>query len=158
MGKGDTDDLKNYRSISLINVDLKILTKALTNRLEGATFSHPLYANGSGWPGDRHTVHLLRDFIQSANIEDLPSAFIFLDQEKALYRVNHDFLYKTMKAFGIGLALIHWVRQIYSASTRIKVNVFPSDNISLNRGVRQGCHLSPLLYVLIIEILALQFR
>ena len=30
--KGDTDDLKNYRHISFINVDLKILTKALTNR------------------------------------------------------------------------------------------------------------------------------
>ena len=64
-----------------------------------------------------------------------------------------------MKAFGIGPAFIHWVRQIYSnASTRIKVNGFLSDNIPLNRGVRQGCPLSPLLYVLIIEILALHFR
>ena len=32
--KGDTDDLTNYRPISLINVDLKILTKALTSRLK----------------------------------------------------------------------------------------------------------------------------
>ena len=106
-----------------------------------------------------NTAHMLRDLIQLANIEDLPSAFIFLDQEKAFDRVNHDFLYKTMRAFGIGPAFIRWVRQIYSnASTRIKVNGFLSDNITLNRGVRQGCPLSPLLYVLIIEILALQLR
>ena len=64
-----------------------------------------------------------------------------------------------MKAFGIGPAFIHWIRQIYSnATTRVKVNGFLSENIPLRRGVRQGCPLSPLLYVLIIEILALQFR
>ena len=102
---------------------------------------------------------MLRDFIQLANNENLASAFIFLDQEKAFDRVNHEFLYKTMKAFGIGPAFIHWICQIYSnATTRVKVNGFPSENIPLRRGVRQGCPLSPLLYVLIIEILALQFR
>ena len=84
------------------------------------------------------TVHMLRNLIQLANIEDLSSAIIFLGQEKAFDRVNHDFLYKTMKAIGIGPAFIHWVRQIYSnASTRIEVNGFLSDNVPLNRGVRQ---------------------
>ena len=64
-----------------------------------------------------------------------------------------------MKAFGIGPAFIHWTRQIYSnATTRVKVNGYLSENITLRRGVMQGCPLSPLLYVLIIEILALQFR
>ena len=158
--KGDTDDLKNYRPISLINVDLKILTKALTSRLKKVLPSviHYTHTAVDGRKID-NTAHMLRDLIQLANIEDLPSAFIFLDQEKAFDRVNHEFLYKTMKAFGIGPAFIRWVRQIYSnASTRIKVNGFLSDNIPLNRGVRQGCPLSPLLYVLIIEILALQFR
>ena len=106
-----------------------------------------------------NTIHMLRDFIQLANNENLESAFIFLDQEKTFDRVNRDFLYKTMKAFGIGPAFIHWVRQIYSnATTRVKVNGFLSENIPLRRGVRQGCPLCPLLYVLIIQILALQFR
>ena len=100
---------------------------------------------------DGRKIDMLRDFIQLTNIEN-----IFLDKEKAFDRVNHEFSCKTMKAFGIGPAFIHWVRQMYSnATTRVKVL---SENIPLRRGVRQGCPLSPLLYVLIIEILALQFR
>ena len=106
-----------------------------------------------------HTIHMLRDLIQIANEQDLEAAFIFLDQEKAFDRVNYEFLFKTMKAFGLGEEFIHWVRLIYSnATTRIKMNGFLTDNLPLNRGVRQGCPLSPLLYVLIIEILALQLR
>ena len=155
--KGDTDDLKNYRPISLINVDLKILTKALTNRLKKVLHSliHFTQTAVDGRKID-NTIHMLRDFIQLANNENLASAYIFLDQEKAFDRVNHEFLYKTMKTFGIGPAFIHWIRQIYSnATTRVKVNGFLSENIPLRRGDRQGCPLSPLLYVLIIEILAL---
>ena len=99
-----------------------------------------------------NTIHLLRDFIQLANNENLESAFIFLDQEKAFDRLNYEFLYKAMKAFGIGPAFIHWIRQIYTnAITRVKVNGFLSENIPLRRGVRQGCPLCPHLYVLIIE-------
>ena len=64
-----------------------------------------------------------------------------------------------MKAFGLGEDFIHWVCLIYSnATTRIKINGFLTDNLPLNRGLRQGCPLSPLLYVLNIEILALQLR
>ena len=158
--KGDTDDLKNYRPISLINVDLKILTKTLTNRLK-TVLPSIIHFTQTAVDGRRidNTVHMLRDFVQLANTENLESAFIFLDQEKAFDRVNHAFLYKTMRAFGIGPVFIHWIRLIYSnATTRVKVNGFLSKNIPLRRGVRQGCPLSPLLYVLIIEILALQFR
>ena len=99
--KGDTNDLKNYRPISLINVDLKILTKALTNRLKKMLPSiiHFTQTAVEGRKID-NTIHMLRDFIQLANNENLESAFIFLDQEKAFDRVNHELLYKTMKAFG----------------------------------------------------------
>ena len=61
--KGDTDDLKNYRPISLINVDLKILTKALTNRLKKVLPSliHFTQTAVDGRKID-NTIHMLRDF------------------------------------------------------------------------------------------------
>ena len=100
--KGDTDDLKHYRPISLINVDLKILIKALTNLLRKVLPSiiHFTHTAVDGRKIE-NTIHMLRDFIDLANQERLESAFIFLEQEKAFDRVNHDFLYKTMKAFGM---------------------------------------------------------
>ena len=117
--RGDVKDLKNYRQIFLINVDDKILTKVLTNRLKQALPSiiHHTQTAVDGRKID-HTIHMLRDLIQIANDQDLEAAFIFLDQEKAFAQVNHDFLFKTMKAYGIGDDFIHWVRLIYSnAST-----------------------------------------
>ena len=94
-----------------------------------------------------------------ANRDDDTAAFLFLDQEKAFDRVNHEFLFKTMKAFGIGDRFIKWVQTIYSNATSIlNVNGHFSDKIPLKRGVRQGCPLSALLYVLVIEVLAIQLR
>ena len=64
-----------------------------------------------------------------------------------------------MRAFGIGEIFINWVKSIYSnASTILNINGFFSEKIPLQRGVRQGCPLSSMLYVLVIEILAIQLR
>ena len=102
---------------------------------------------------------MIRDLIEIGNKEDEQAAFIFLDQEKAFDRVNHDFLYKTMKAFGIGNVFIDWVTKIYSnATSLLSINGYFSERIPLKRGVRQGCPLSALLYVMVIEVLALQLR
>ena len=152
--------LRNYRPISLINVDVKILTKVLAERLKVAlpNIIHPLQTAVYGRK-IHQTVHMIRDLIDIANKEDIPAAFIFVDQEKAFDRVNHDFLYKTMEAFGIGDIFIQWIKNIYAnCSALVNINGFLSKPIPLRSGVRQGCPLSPLLYVLVIEILAIQLR
>lgn len=158
--KGEIYQLDNYRPIALINVDLKILTKALSNRLRpvlGTIIHHSQTAIDSRRID--HTVHLLRDLIDLVNKDDIDGALIFLDQEKAFDRVEHDFLFKTMHAFGIGDVFIDWLKVLYgNASTKIKVNGFFTNPILLRRGLRQGCPLSPSLYVLIIEIFALCLR
>ena len=102
---------------------------------------------------------MIRDLIELANKKDDRAAFIFLDQKKAFDRINHKFMFKAMEAFGIGETFVNWVRTIYSNPTSIlHINGHFSENISLKRGVRQGCPLSALLYVLVIEILAIQLR
>ena len=154
--KGETYELANYRPIALINIDLKILTKALSNRLRPVLPSVIHYTQ-TAVHGRRidYTCHFLRDLIDLINAEDSEGAFIFLDQEKAFDRVETDSLFKIMSAFGIGDTFIDWLRVLYkNASTKIKVNGHFTNPIPL----RQGCPLSPSLYVLVIEIFALQLR
>ena len=152
--------LTNYRPISLINTDVKIISKVLAERLLYVlpTVIHQTQTAVYGRKIDQN-IHLVRDLIEIANRDDDTEAFLFLDQEKAFDRVNHNFLFKTMKTFGIGDTFINWVKTIYSNATSIlNVNGHFSEKIPLHRGVRQGCPLSALLYVLVIEVLAIQLR
>ena len=158
--KGEIFLLTNYRPISLINVDVKILCKALANRLKPILPSI-IHSSQTAVFGRRidHTIHTIRDLIDLANKEDDTAAFIFLDQEKAFDRVNHDFLFKTMHSFGFGKNFIEWIKMIYSnASSVLNINGFFSGKILLKRGVRQGCPLSAFLYVLVMEVFAIQLR
>ena len=158
--KGETYILDNYRPISLINVDLKILAKALTNRLKPIL---PTIIHHSQTAVDTrridYTIHMVRDLIDLTEKEDDEAAFIFLDQEKAFDRVDHDLLFLTLETFGFGNDFIKWIKVLYgNASTQIRINGYLTNNIPLRRGLRQGCPLSMLLYVIYIELLALQLR
>ena len=158
--KGEIYELDYYRPIALMNVDLKILTKTLATRLNRVLPS-VVHRSQTAVQGRRidYNIHLMRDLIDLIDEEDSQGAFIFLDQEKAFDRVDHGFLFQVLDSFGVGGVFVSWVRALYqNASTRIKVNGFLSNNIPLRRGVRQGCPLSMVLYVLVIEVLALQFR
>ena len=158
--KGDISDLAYYRPIALMNVDVKILTKLLSMRLT-LVLPHIIHESQTAVYGRQigNSVHLVRDIIDYANANDEGAALLFVDQEKAFDRVSHSVLFDVLKAFGFGEYFISWIRTLYSnAFTRINVNGFLTKEIPLKCGVRQGCPLSALLYVMIIELLALQLR
>ncbi len=158
--KGEITLLRNYRPIALMNTDIKILTKLLAMRLNWVlpTIIHEsqtaVYGRQIG-----NNINLIRDLIDLVNKNEEEAAFLFIDQEKAFDRVNHKILYKVLEKFGFGESFINWIKTIYlDASTRLSINGFLTDPIPLLSGVRQGCPLSPLLFVMVIELLALQLR
>ena len=64
-----------------------------------------------------------------------------------------------LEYMGFGSSFISWVRLLYSrVSSKVLVNGHPSSSFSVTRGVRQGCPMSPLLYVLVAESLACAIR
>ena len=107
---------------------------------------------------NRHSCHNVRrlfDILYSPTTSDNPELVISMDAEKAFDRVEWPYLFYTLKRFGFGNILISWMKLLYIsplACVRTK-NDF-SVYFSLERGTRQDCPLSPLLFAIAIEPLA----
>ena len=159
--KGDRLNIGNWRPISLCNLDYKIITKVLSLRV-GHILEDIISPDQTCCVKGRNistNLLLIRDLIAYANDENIPAIFLSIDQMKAFDRVDWSYLFKCLEAFGFGPSLIKWVRIIYTdISSCVKVNGHISEPFTLSRGVRQGCSLSALLYVLIAETFACLVR
>ena len=159
--RGDRKSLKNWRPISLLNVDYKIISKAITCRLSRVLGSVVDPDQTCSVPGRSisSNVVLLRDVLDFIERTDETAILISLDQEKAFDRVDRSFLTDLLCHLGFGPNFLRWVHTFYEgAYMRILLNGWLTEKIPLRRGVRQGDPLSPLLYVLCIEALACQIR
>ena len=97
---------------------------------------------------------LLRDVVTFASSSRAPVAILFLDQKKVFDRVDWGFMRSTLVAIGFGPSFVAWVDLFYRrVQSSVDVNGYVSAFFNLSRGVRQGCPLSPLLYVLVSEVL-----
>lgn len=82
-----------------------------------------------------------------------------LDAEKAFDRVEWEFLFVTLRKFGFKDGFISWIKLLYSNQVATVItNGQQSQYFSLARGTRQGCPLSPLLFAVVIEPLAIAIR
>ena len=154
---GDNLDPGNWRPISLLNCDYKLISKVLQLRLSKVMSSIVNEFQTCAIPG--RTIHnnmfLIRDMIDFSSVNNSSCAFLSIDQEKAFDKVDWDFLMKTLRKLNFGENFLHWITILYNnIQSRVLVNGFLSNSVPISRGVRQGCPLSPLLYVLFIEPLA----
>ena len=155
--KAERDNLANWRPISLLCTDYKIITKTLANRLQLVLHEIICEDQTCGIPTRSifSNLRLYRNIIAHAQEKRLKAFLISLDQEKAFDRVNHEFLFRIMQKFNFGESFIDWIKTIYSYNeSYILLNGRLSLPVIVKRGVRQGCPLSALLYLLTAEVLA----
>ena len=155
--KGDKTDLKNWRPITLLNVDCKLFSKLLTSRMSMVLGEviHP--DQTCALPGRRITDNLIliRDTICYARDRNMRLLILNLDFEKAFDRVSHQYLFKVLLKLGFPGRFIAWVGLLYrDITSRFVVSGHLTNAVDIRCGVRQGCPLSPLLYIAAIEPLA----
>lgn len=157
----DASKCGSYRPVSLLNTDIKILSKLLATRLE-TPLPNIISTDQTGFIKGRHifsNIRRLMNVLYSPSSNVSPEVVVSLDAEKAFDRVEWDFLFFVLKQFGFGKTFIKWIRLLYSSpQASVITNQMRSQNFSLSRGTRQGCPLSPLLFTLVIEPLALVLK
>lgn len=151
----------SYRPISLLCVDYKILTSILATRIQ-KNIKKLIKPDQTGFISGRHGTNNIR---RALNLKSLmakgtyPSMLLSLDAEKAFDRVDWQFLEYTLIEMGFGEKFTDWFRLLYrNPKSKIRVNGHCSDFFDIERGVRQGDSLSPILFALSIEPLAEAIR
>ena len=154
-----SDRLNNLRPISLLNTDYKIASKALAKRLE-KVFPNIIRENQTGYIKKYiyigENIRLIKDVMAFAKLNKLPGVAIFVDFKKAFDSIEWDYLAKVLNVFNFKEDFKRWVRILYADISSCVINDgFASPFFKLNRGVRQGCPLSGLLFVFGIDLLNL---
>ena len=151
--KNSTELLTNYRPISLLNIDLKIYTKLLANRLKPLLFK-VIHVQQYARPGSQihHVLTMLRDMYQHSSNQRLEHFYLSLDFEKAFDSVDHQWLYQVLRRYGFPPKFINIVTALQSdASSEILVNGHRTQPFAIKRGVRQGDPLSLFLFLIAVE-------
>lgn len=161
----DPTQCSNYCPISLINRGTKILSNALSVKLE-SVISSLIHIDQTGFIKGRRSsentqrlFNLFNFYKNSTSPNNPPFIIASLDAEKAFDRVDWSFLFTSLNHFGFRPYFTNWIKTLYSSPTaHVITNGLISKPFQLQRGTRQGCPLSPLLFALFIEPLAASIR
>ncbi len=156
--KGDLTLLKNWRPVAILCSEYKILSKCLAKRLNDVL--HEIIHTDQSYCVRGRSIadnlHLMRDLYDYAFYNNVDVGFLSMDQEKAFDRVDHIFLFETLKAFGYGENLISCIKLLYNEATcLIKIGGGLSVPIKVQRGISP---ISGQLYSIAFEPLLCKFR
>ena len=159
-GKNQTDP-SSYRPIALLGCDLKVFTKILANRLNKC-IADIIHEDQTGFIPGRFSffnVRRLLNIMYTKFSKDSKIAVLALDAQKAFDQVEWSYLLSAIKEFGLGENFASWVKMLYARPTAsVITNSNRSPAFTLQRSCRQGCPLSPLLFAVAMEPLAISIR
>ncbi len=161
-GKGlSRESLSSWRPISLTNFDYKLLAKSMAIRLNSC-LTKCIHEDQFAFIKGRQVSDLLReiDNILQIGKKKFPASFILsLDYAKAFDTISLSAVKKALLYFGFDGDFIKWIDLLlFDRKSCVQNGGYLSDYFKMERGVRQGCPISPLLFILTLELLARNIR
>lgn len=146
-----TKKLSNWRPITRLNSDYKILAGILANRLKRILPRLILSTQKCAIKNRNITdilrnIHAVTEYLKERRREAL---IVNLDQQKAFDMINQEYLIKILNSYGLPTHFVKIIKNIYNAAkTQVIVNSAMTNQIHLEREIRQGCPLSMALYAI----------
>ena len=126
---------KNYRPISLTNVDYKIFAHVLANRLQKVA-KRIIYRDQSAFIKERYigeNARFILDIFEYYENNDMDGILLFLDFKKAFDSVEYNFMFKTLEKFKFGERFINMIKILYNKPVfKIKNNGWISNHVKWN--------------------------
>lgn len=155
------DDLANYRPITLLNCDVKLVAKVMVQRW-GVPLSTVVDTTQTAfvpgrWIGDNVLFHL--EAVEYFPAVGASHCMVGIDFEKAYDRVDRGWLWRCMAGVGLPPAAVRWAKLLLAGTEGVAVfNGHDSARFPILAGCAQGSPLSPLLYVVAAQPLASRCR
>ena len=154
--EGDREVANNYRGITLLSIVGKLFASILERRLSKWCEVNRIFEQEqAGFRPGRTTVHqifTLSEVLKKRKNKHRSTYCCFLDIRKAYDTVWREGLWKKLEAIGVHEKLMKVIENTYTnVKSRVIVNDKLSDWFDIGIGLRQGCVLSPLLFLIFIN-------
>ncbi|VDP54502.1 unnamed protein product [Schistosoma curassoni] len=136
--KGDLSKCENYRRITLLSVPWKVFNRVLLNRIKDAV--------------DAQLRDQQAGFRRERSCTDQVATLRIIVEQSAVGSVDRGTLWKLLRHYGVPEKIVNIIRNSYDGlQCKVVHGGQLTDTFQVRTGVRQGCLLSPFLFLLVVD-------